>query len=167
MTSLTKRPPQITLFVSVFPFNSLAQHLTDIFGLSKLLRTRSFMKCDACGIESNFEAAFFKQRKAFRRLVRTLCPACRGRRRRISNSWFLILILLAGIMGYAILWFKPWSLTGHYLTTLFLIEVFLILTIVPHELGQPLLVGSLAGAFLRLSLGWGSKSLNFVCLEFF
>ena len=119
------------------------------------------MKCDACGLESDFEAAFFKQRKAFRKSVRNLCPACRGRRRRISNSWLLILILLAGIIGYAILWFEPWSLAGYYLTTFFLVEVFLILTIVPHELGHAI-VGWLVGwRVFAIIVGMGKQILKF------
>ena len=102
------------------------------------------MKCDVCGRESDFEASFTKERKSFRIAQRTLCPACWTRRRHAVEGWYQVGMLVCGIIGYVLLWQNPWSIIGRVLTTLFLVDVFLVLSIVPHELGHAI-VGRLAG----------------------
>ncbi len=119
------------------------------------------MKCDACGIESDFEEAFFKERKSFRKSIRTLCPACRIRRRKTSAVWFLVLMFSFGVIGYAVLWFEPSSFMGIFLTSLFLIDVFLVLAIVPHELGHAIVGRLLGWRVFVVSVGIGKQILKF------
>src|SRR5664279_1533100 len=102
------------------------------------------MKCDACGMESDFEAGFIKERKSFQTTQRTLCSACWMRRRQTFEGWYQLVVLIGGIIGYLLLWRNPWSAIGRLFTTLFLMDGFLILTIIPHELGHAI-TGRLLG----------------------
>jgi len=119
------------------------------------------MKCDACGTESDFEASFIKERKSFQSTQRTLCPTCWTRRRNLFEGWYQVALLVGGMIGYILLWLNPWSHIGHFLTTLFLIDLFLILTIVPHELGHAI-AGRLCGwRVFAVVIGMGKQVFKF------
>jgi tetratricopeptide (TPR) repeat protein len=119
------------------------------------------MKCDVCGTESDFEASFIRQRRSFRSTNQTLCPACWTRRRNSFEGWYQVAVLVGGIIGYVLLWLDPWSAVGRFLTTLFLIDLFLILSIVPHELGHAM-AGRLAGwRVFAVVVGAGKQVVRF------
>jgi len=119
------------------------------------------MKCDVCGLESHFEAAFIKERKSFQSTQRTLCPTCWKRRRHSIEGWYQVAVLVGGIFGYFILWLNPWSELGRLLTTFFLIDVFLILTIVPHELGHAVAGRLLGWRVFAVVIGLGKQVFKF------
>ena len=119
------------------------------------------MKCDSCGAESNFESGFVKERKSFRFTRRTLCRVCWTKRRHSFEGWYQVAVILGGVAGYILLRLNPWSVAGHLLTTLFLVDLFLILTIVPHELGHAI-VGSLLGwRVFAVVIGVGRQIFKF------
>lgn len=119
------------------------------------------MKCEICGHESEFEAGFIKQRRSFRSSRRTLCPKCWVRRRNAFQGWYQIAVIVGGIVGYVLLWQNPWSTAGRYFTTLFLIDLFLILSVVPHELGHAL-AGRLVGwRVFAVVIGVGKQVFKF------
>jgi len=119
------------------------------------------MKCDVCGIESDFEASFIRQRKSFRSTKETLCHACWTRRRNSFEGWYQVAVLVGGMIGCGLLWQDPWSPVGRFLTTLFLIDLFLILSIVPHELGHAI-AGRLVGwRVFAIVVGVGKQAVKF------
>lgn len=70
-------------------------------------------------------------------------------------------VLVCGIIGYVLLWERPWSVIGRILTTLFLVDVFLILSIVPHELGHAI-AGRVAGwRVFAVVVGVGKQLFKF------
>src|ERR1700677_3712080 len=119
------------------------------------------MKCDGCGTESEFEAAFAKERKSFSKSTRTLCPMCRGRRRRTFEGWYQVAVMVGGVVGYTILWRYPWSSVGRFLTILFLMDIFLILSIVPHELGHAIMGRLLGWRVFAIVIGIGKRIFKF------
>lgn len=119
------------------------------------------MKCDVCGTESDFEASFSKERKTFRSTEQTLCHACRTRRHHSFEGWYQVAVLVGGVIGYVLLWQNPWSPIGRFLTTFFLIDVFLILAIIPHELGHAI-VGHWSGwRVFAVVIGIGKQIFKF------
>lgn len=119
------------------------------------------MKCDVCSTESDFEASFVKQRRSFRSTHQTLCPACWTRRRNSFEGWYQVAVIVGGIIGYVLLWLDPWSAFGRFLTNLLLIDLFLIVSIVPHELGHAV-VGRLAGwRVFAVVIGLGKQVVKF------
>ncbi len=119
------------------------------------------MKCDDCGVDSDFEAGFIKERKSFQKAHRTLCPTCWVRRRRNFEGWYQVAILIGGVAGYIMLWFNPESVLGRFLTILFLIDVFLILTIIPHELGHAIAGRLLGWRVFAVVIGIGKQIFKF------
>lgn len=112
-------------------------------------------------MESDFEAAFIKERRSFRTATRTLCPTCWARRRHAFEGWYQVAVLAGGIVGYFLLWLSPWSGLGRFLTTLFLINAFLILTIVPHELGHAVVARLLGWRVFAVVIGLGKQVFKF------
>jgi tetratricopeptide (TPR) repeat protein len=112
-------------------------------------------------MESDFEAGFIKERKSFRTARRTFCPTCWVRRRHAFEGWYQVAVLAGGIVGYILLWLNPWSAIGRFLATLFLINAFLILTIVPHELGHVLAARLLGWRVFAVVIGLGKQVFKF------
>src|SRR5579871_4018252 len=119
------------------------------------------MKCDSCGKETDFERGYIKERKSFRSSYRTLCPACSMRRRFALEGWMQIVVLVEGSIGYVLLWLNPESVCGLILTTAFLINLFLILTIIPHELGHAIAARLLGWRVFAIVVGVGKRVFKF------
>jgi tetratricopeptide (TPR) repeat protein len=119
------------------------------------------MKCDSCGKETDFEQGFIKERKSFRSSFRTLCPTCWTRRRFALEGWVQIAVLALGILGYLLLWLKPELDSGRELTTMFLINLFLILIILPHELGHAIAARLLGWRVFAVVVGLGKQVFKF------
>jgi tetratricopeptide (TPR) repeat protein len=119
------------------------------------------MKCDVCGTESDFEASFVKDRSVFRSEDKNLCPSCWTRRQNKSQGRYQAGVVVAGIVGYILLWQYPASFIGYFLTALFLINLFLVLAIIPHELGH-VMAGRLAGwRVFAVVMGIGKQVFKF------
>ena len=119
------------------------------------------MKCYVCGTESDFAASFIRQSRSFSSTNQTLCHACWTRRRNSFEGWYLVAALVWGMIEYVLLWQDPWSAVGRFLTSLFLVDLFLILNIVPHELGHAV-VGRLAGwRVFSVTVGAGKQFVKF------
>ena len=119
------------------------------------------MKCDACGTESDFDAGFIKERRSFRSSRRTLCHACWMRRRRAFEGWYQVAVMIGGIIGFILLWSNPWSVVGRFLNALFLVDLFLILSIVPHELGHAIIGRLLGWRVFAIVIGIGKQVFKF------
>lgn len=123
------------------------------------------MKCDVCGLESSFDAGFIKERKSFRKTERTVCPVCWARRLHAFEGWNQLSFLALGIIGCIELWQDPDSLFGPLLVGLLLWDLFLILAIIPHELGH-VLAARLAGfRVFAVVIGIGKEAFKFRLLD--
>lgn len=114
------------------------------------------MKCDICGTESDFDAAFVKEHNAFRLSRRTVCPACWVRRGNARQSWFLLALSAAGVFGYVFDLIAPEEFVGGFLLNLFFIGLFLILSILPHELGHAMVARALGWRVYQIVIGVGN-----------
>ncbi len=119
------------------------------------------MKCDACGLESDYSAAFFKERKAFGKVVQSFCPNCWARRGRMIAAWPLIGIILIGIIGCVLYWLKVCPELAQALNSIFLCFVFFILSVVPHELGHAIAGWLLGFRVFAVAFGYGKQIFKF------
>ncbi len=124
------------------------------------------MKCDLCGAESTFEIGYKRERRSFRRSYWTLCPACWVRRRQSGGRWFLWTVPVLGIAGSALLWHDGSSELGHLFFNLFLLDLFLICSIVPHELGHAVVARMLGWRVFRVMIGIGKPAFKWQVLGF-
>lgn len=119
------------------------------------------MKCDACGLESDFSAAFFKERKAFRKSFQKYCPHCWIRRCHKTAGWPQIALFLGGITGFVLNWFSVCPDLAQALITLFLFNLSFILSIIPHELGHAIAAWLLGMRVFNVVFGSGKQVFKF------
>ncbi|HEU6449489.1 MAG TPA: site-2 protease family protein [Verrucomicrobiae bacterium] len=119
------------------------------------------MKCDRCGNESDFEAAFIKERKSFHTSKRTLCIKCWSRQKRRFEGTYQVAVLIGGGVGGLLLWLNPYSGLGEFLVFLFLVNLFLILSIIPHELGHAIVARMVGWRVFRIIIGIGKAVEKF------
>ena len=103
------------------------------------------MKCDICGIESELDAAFIKQRRSIGSKPKVICPNCWVKGNNSKHFGFLVVIAIGGVCGFLLHWVAPDNFAGQFLVNLFLIWISVVLSILPHELGH---------AFTGRALGW-------------
>jgi Flp pilus assembly protein TadD len=119
------------------------------------------MKCDVCGIESEFEKAFKKVHRSLHRSDLMLCPHCLKQRRQTSEARYQVAMIVGGIVGYIVLWFNPGSVVARILTAILLFDIFLTLSIIPHELGHAI-AGRLVGwRVFAIVVGTGKRAFKF------
>ena len=111
--------------------------------------------CDKCGIETEIPEAFFKRRKSFRRTSFTECPQCHAKsqlsRFRTNLSWNLAY----GPIGLALVLTIPERMSGWLLLNLFLFQVFLIASILPHEFGHTFVARWIGFRVFKVYVGFG------------
>jgi tetratricopeptide (TPR) repeat protein len=122
------------------------------------------MKCDVCGVESDFEAAFTKERRSFRRSLQTLCPLCRTHQRefvqRIDN-WLLLAVIAGGVIAYVVLRNDPASDWGRVLTNIFFLQLFYIAAVIGHELAHALMARALGWRIFAIVIGIRKQLFKF------
>jgi tetratricopeptide (TPR) repeat protein len=122
------------------------------------------MKCDVCGMESDFSAAFRKERKAFRKSAGTYCPVCWQRYSKMISILPLIILSLVGIVSYGALWLSKLpelELARQALSTIVLLYLFFILSIVPHELGHAIAAWLVGFRVFNIAFGYGKLLFKF------
>jgi hypothetical protein len=112
-------------------------------------------KCGICGVESSFDGGFIKERKSFSKTTRLVCPTCWVRRRNWWESINLLLNLAAGLAGIICHYVAPTLPLGRFLLTLFLIQLFLVATVLPHELGHAIVARLLGWRVFKIAVGVG------------
>ena len=116
------------------------------------------MKCELCGLESELDAVFIKQREAVGLPRKVICPSCWVGRNNSRRSRALVALAISGICGFGLHWVAPGDPAGKFLMNFFLFWVFLMLTILPHELGHALIGRALGWNVHQIVVGLG-KSL--------
>ena len=116
------------------------------------------MKCDSCSAESDFDAAFVKKPSPAGRRTKNLCPACWVKQRNDRQAWFLPSLILGGLGVYLIEQLRPDSGLGPFLMNISFAGLFVVLTIIPHELGHAVAARLLGWRVHQIVIGVG-KSL--------
>jgi tetratricopeptide (TPR) repeat protein len=112
-------------------------------------------KCDRCGITTNAQEGFAKERRLFRNTMRTLCPHCWQRWRAAVNGWMFLLQFAMGPIGLIILSRRPDDHTGWFLLNAFFFQVFLAISIAPHELAHALVAKCVGWRVFKIYMGSG------------
>ena len=111
--------------------------------------------CDKCRAETNIPESFITRRKSFRRTVRTECPRCHSESQLSGLRIRLLWSAVIGLIGLIFLRVAPEEPTGWILLNLFLFDVFLIATILPHEFGHACVAQWLGLRVFRVYIGFG------------
>jgi tetratricopeptide (TPR) repeat protein len=117
-------------------------------------------KCDQCGVQTEIQESFFKKRKAFRTSIRTLCPACHAKSHLVYLKWGFISNFAIGGLGLIYRWLLPNEGIGWYLLNLFFFQIFLVVTILPHELGHAFAARLLGFRVFKIVIGFGKTILT-------
>ncbi len=124
------------------------------------------VKCDCCGVESNLEAAFLKAPKSFSRSLHTFCPNCWLKEQDSTSKWFALINLGLGVLGL-LFWLTGLEITvGYLLANIFFFQLFMMLTILPHELGHAWMARSVGMRVFKIYLGSGAAWFNFKLFGF-
>jgi tetratricopeptide (TPR) repeat protein len=97
---------------------------------------------------------FHKEERFFHR-SRTLCPPCHHKRRIVKQTRLLIERLALGLFGIGCLCLSPGPGIGWLFLNLFVFQIALMLSIVPHELGHACVAGRLGWRVFRIYIGIG------------
>src|SRR5258708_37784750 len=96
------------------------------------------MKCHRCGLESEIQELFFKTPRSGWRRFGFLCPQC-WVKQRMRNYWlWFSATLFLGAAGATLVLAAPRAPLGWIIVNYFLFLVFLMVAIVPHEVGHAL-----------------------------
>jgi tetratricopeptide (TPR) repeat protein len=114
------------------------------------------VKCDSCGVETNLAETFFKERRPFS--VQTYCPACWLERQHSTFKRVFFFNLGLGVAGL-LFWFALGE--GHLGINLLFFQIFLTLTILPHELGHAWMARWLGMRVFKIYLGSGRTAFTF------
>lgn len=119
--------------------------------------TQSGAKCLYCGAESELVQAFFKVRKSFSRNTRTVCPSCWTKRRSVAFKRGLVIYgILAGV-GLLLVVLFPGLFLGWVILNSISIDFFLVLSLLPHELGHALTAKLMGFRVFFIVVGFGKR----------
>jgi tetratricopeptide (TPR) repeat protein len=115
------------------------------------------IKCSQCGVESEIEQAFTRERRWLGLQTRFYCPACQAKRHtreiKISlASWGLVAV---GGLAFALFAPAPFNRAGQFLLQLVLVFLLTILLILPHELAHALAGRLLGLRVFAILIGFG------------
>jgi hypothetical protein len=111
--------------------------------------------CDKCGATTEIPESFRKVPRSFRLGVRTECPRCHAKSQLAGLRAHLWWSLGLGAAGLALVLAFPAQRSGWLLVNLFCFEVFLFVTILPHELGHALVARGVGMRVFKIHVGVG------------
>lgn len=116
------------------------------------------IKCSVCGITAS-DGQVFAQEPVPLRSARTYCPNCHARFHRRLFQAGLVLDVALGVIGLALVWANPESRLGHCALNLFLVQLFLVLATLPHELAHAFTARACGLRVEKIFLGFGPAVL--------
>lgn len=116
------------------------------------LPTDGHQKCSDCGTVTTIEQSFKKVRQSFGRKPKLYCPYCWQKR---QNVYFVKSLIVLTVVGIAFICMDSNHFLGWLSLNIVLINLFIILLIIPHEIGHAV-AGQLLGMRLfRIIVGFG------------
>jgi tetratricopeptide (TPR) repeat protein len=116
------------------------------------------IKCSVCGITASDGQVFAQEPVPFRS-ARTYCPNCHARFHRRFFQAGLVLDVAMGVIGLVLVWANSDSRLGHCALNLFLLQLFLVLATVPHELAHAFAARACGLRVEKIVLGFGPAVL--------
>ena len=123
--------------------------------------------CETCGREPRPGSEFTPARRSFRTACRRECPECTRNRRGRRLAWLIGLQLAVGVpLGALILHHDPDAPAGKLFLGLSLMQIYLLLAIVSHELGHACAARWLGWRVFLIRIGSGRVVWRGRCLGF-
>ncbi len=119
------------------------------------------MRCDRCGYESSVETLFQKVRRSFSTTIQAVCPHCLAKtqaRVGLFSLYCLLFTVAAGIL-FSVL--DRQTTAGPLFLNLALLQVFLFLSTVLHEIGHILGAGIAGLRVFGIEIGHGRTLAEF------
>ncbi|HTQ49488.1 MAG TPA: site-2 protease family protein, partial [Candidatus Acidoferrales bacterium] len=124
------------------------------------------LRCDRCGATTNIAEGFFKEPKSFNTSTLTLCPACWQKHKASLYKNLLFFRLAIGLFGILFVYLWPKEIIGWVWLNIFIFDVALILSILPHELGHAFTAKWLGWRVFRIFIGHGRTVFKVKLLGF-
>jgi membrane-associated protease RseP (regulator of RpoE activity) len=124
-------------------------------GLPKASLEPKIAICDHCGAKTETVGVFFKERRSFRSSILTLCPTCWQKRKNSTYKWLLLNKFIPLIFGIIFVYLLPNEWIGWFLLNVFVFDIALILSILPHELGHAYTAKFLGWRVFKIFIGYG------------
>jgi tetratricopeptide (TPR) repeat protein len=87
--------------------------------------------------------------------MRTLCPACWQKHKTSVYTWLLIQRLATGLLGILFLYLLPNEGIGWFLLNIFILDIALMLSILPHEFGHAFVAKRFGWRVFKIFIGFG------------
>jgi tetratricopeptide (TPR) repeat protein len=113
------------------------------------------LKCGGCGCESEVEEAFRKHKAGLSGQPTMLCPECWSKQYIAMSKMSFSLIGIAFVGGLIIHYFDPSNFLAALLINVVLLYIFMLTTVVPHELGHAIAGRLLGYKVFRVIIGYG------------
>jgi Tfp pilus assembly protein PilF len=124
------------------------------------------LRCDRCGATTNIAEGFFKESKSFNTSTLTLCPACWQKHKTSLYKNLLFFRLAIGLFGILFVYLWPKEIIGWVWLNIFVFDIALMLSILPHELGHALTAKWLGWRVFRIFIGHGRTVFKVKLLGF-
>ncbi len=113
------------------------------------------LKCNGCGCESEVEEAFRKFKPGLSGQPILLCPECWSKKyiAKSKQSYGIIVLVLVG--GLIIQYVNPSNDFSALMINFVLVYLFMLTTVIPHELGHALAGRLLGYRVFRITIGYG------------
>jgi hypothetical protein len=126
----------------------------------------SVFRCDRCGATTNIAEGFFKEAKSFNTSTLTLCPSCWQKHKTSHYRNLLYFRLAIGLFGILFVYLWPNEIIGWVWLNIFIFDIALILSILPHELGHAFTAKWLGWRVFRIFIGHGRTVFKMKFLGF-
>jgi len=113
-------------------------------------------KCGDCGCESEVGEAFRKQKASLSGQPTMLCPECWSTEYIAMSKMSFGIFGISFVVGVIFLYFDPSNFFAALLINIVLLYVFMLTTVVPHELGHALAGRLLGYDVFRVIIGYGN-----------
>lgn len=112
-------------------------------------------KCNRCGVETNTPEIFFKAPDSSESNPRRFCPPCWDILTVSSYKKALLWQSVPGLLGLGLLLFSEDTSAGWTFVNIFLFQVFMLCTILPHELAHLTAARLLGYRVFKMIIGMG------------
>lgn len=125
--------------------------------LTKMDTVPTTRKCTRCGMESRLSQKQAQEVQANRLPPKYLCPSCKAAKHLQDQGAALAIFAGVGVVGLVLVCINRDFPPGWWFLNLFLFQLAIVITIVPHELGHALMARWLGFEVFEVIIGFGRK----------